>query len=93
MTRTQRCDGPAKRPSLHVVERIAEADGVDPIDLEPPLHDVVDTSSLDRLFKSTRQDGPIHRGSVSFAHQKSSISGDVLRNARVSDGLHKSLLL
>ncbi|MDJ1434317.1 HalOD1 output domain-containing protein [Halostagnicola sp. A-GB9-2] len=67
MTRTEQRDGPAERPSLRVVERVAEADGVDPVDLEPPLHGIVDTGALERLFKSTRQDGPTHLPASSFA--------------------------
>ena len=36
-------------PAEVVVEALAEAAGVDPIDL-PPLYDFVDTDALDRLF-------------------------------------------
>ena len=66
MTRNQQLDGLAKRPSLRVVERIADVDGVDPIELEPPLQEIIDTDALDRLFKSTGDEISTRRGSVSF---------------------------
>ncbi|OVE83089.1 HalOD1 output domain-containing protein [Natronolimnobius baerhuensis] len=70
---TQR-DRPPERPSIHVIERIAEADGVDPVDLDPPLHDVVDTDALDRLFDSSHQDSPPRRGSVSFRYREHDVT-------------------
>ncbi|MFD1515494.1 HalOD1 output domain-containing protein [Halomarina rubra] len=36
------------RPSVAVVEAVANAEGCDPLDL-PPLYDVVDPDSVDRL--------------------------------------------
>jgi len=36
-----------------VVERVAEAEGVAPEELTPPLYDVVDPDALERLFRST----------------------------------------
>ncbi|NGM70538.1 hypothetical protein G6M89_16275 [Natronolimnobius sp. AArcel1] len=74
MTGTKQRYGPPGRPSLRVLERIAEADGVDLVDMEPPLHDVVDTDALDRLFESTHQDGPIRRGSVSFRYREHDVT-------------------
>ncbi len=41
-------DGPA--PSRVVIEKLADADGVEPVELEPPLGTVIDTDALDRLF-------------------------------------------
>jgi len=38
------------QPSERVVESVAEAKGVDPVDLNPPLNDVVDLDALDALF-------------------------------------------
>ncbi|THE63432.1 hypothetical protein D8Y22_18150 [Salinadaptatus halalkaliphilus] len=43
-----------KRPSLRVVERVAEAEAVGPVELRPPLHDIVDSGALDHLFESAR---------------------------------------
>lgn len=39
--------------SLKVVEKVAEEKGIDPLELKPPLHSVVDTEALDSLFRST----------------------------------------
>lgn len=41
--------------SIEVVEAVAEAEGIDPVTLEPPLYDVIDTDALDALFR--RSDG------------------------------------
>jgi hypothetical protein len=38
-------------PSRAVVETVADAEGVDPVDLEPPLYEVIDAEALDRLFR------------------------------------------
>lgn len=43
-------------PSVRVVEAIAEAEGVDPAALEPPLYDVLDPDALDALADSLRCD-------------------------------------
>lgn len=50
-----------------VVCAVAEAKGVDPLDLEPRLHDVVDPDALERLFRSTRPSGSAPYGRVTFA--------------------------
>ena len=39
--------------SLKVVEKVADREGVDPTELHPPLHTVIDTEALDSLFQST----------------------------------------
>ncbi|MCU4753497.1 hypothetical protein OB919_16145 [Halobacteria archaeon AArc-curdl1] len=44
-------------PTLTVVEQISEKEGVDSVDLRPPLHDVVDTEALDRIIESMDGDG------------------------------------
>jgi hypothetical protein len=36
-------------PSVAVVERVAAREGVDPVEVTPPLSDVVDPEALDRL--------------------------------------------
>ncbi|WP_222917691.1 HalOD1 output domain-containing protein [Natrinema sp. SYSU A 869] len=39
--------------SIRVVQGVAAHEGVEPVDLEPPLHEVVDTDALNMLFRST----------------------------------------
>jgi len=43
--------------SEEIVERVAEAEGTEPSELEKPLFDVVDPDSLDTIFESM-QSGP-----------------------------------
>ncbi|AGB17527.1 hypothetical protein Halru_2957 [Halovivax ruber XH-70] len=54
-------------PSLRVVEAVAEADGVDPAMLDPPLYEVLDPEALDRLFAPTPTDPS--RGTVRFDYR------------------------
>lgn len=36
--------------STKVVTEVAEAKGISPMDIQPPLHDTIDPSALDTLF-------------------------------------------
>jgi hypothetical protein len=51
-----------------IVEEVAEAEGVSPVDLSPPLYEVVDPEALDRLFGTTTAAGRTDRR-VAFAYQ------------------------
>ncbi|QLH82948.1 HalOD1 output domain-containing protein [Halosimplex pelagicum] len=66
--------------SIAVVEAIAEAKAVEPIEMEPTLYDAVDPDALDRLF--TDREGDEFAGRVVFelgAHEVTVQSnGDVL---------------
>ena len=68
--------------SNKVLERVAEAEGRDPTELDEPLFEVVDPDALDAIFEST-ENGP-HRnaGTVDFEYQGYSVrvtaEGDVL---------------
>lgn len=55
-------------PSISVVEAVASAEGVDPLSLEPPLHQVVDPDALDALFT---EKGPMvtRRSRVHFRYR------------------------
>jgi hypothetical protein len=48
---------------MEVIESIAAAEGVDPIDLDPAIHAVIDLDALDALFSPTsgvpRPDGRV----------------------------------
>ncbi|UHQ97992.1 hypothetical protein HYG81_20390 (plasmid) [Natrinema zhouii] len=57
------------KPSLRVLEAIADAEDVSPITLEPPLNDVVDPAALDRLFEPTAADDSVRSGHVSFRYR------------------------
>lgn len=43
---------PSEPISQSVVDAVAGAEGVDPLDLEDPLYEVVDPDALDALFQS-----------------------------------------
>lgn len=45
--------------SQTIVESIAEAEGTDPIELTPPLNDVIDPDSLESLFDNKQALGKI----------------------------------
>jgi hypothetical protein len=62
-----------RRPSEQVIDAIAERAGVDPIDLEVPLGDVVDADALDALFDSQFCDDG-RRGRVEFTYQSFRVS-------------------
>lgn len=59
---------PADEPlSIRVVRAIAAHDGVDPVDLSPPLYASIDPAALDSLFEPTSPARPGERvGSLTF---------------------------
>ncbi len=63
---------PSEELSMRVVEVVAAADGVDPAQLDPTLHAVVDAEALDRLFEPTK-DGT-RRGSVTFPYRDHTVT-------------------
>ena len=53
--------------SAAVVDAVAEAKGVSPTEVHPPLHRVVDADALNRLFRS-KQDAPAGTPRVTFSY-------------------------
>lgn len=51
-----------------VVEVVADAENVDPTELETPLHEVINPDALDTLFKSTADGSPRPRGKLIFEY-------------------------
>ncbi|WP_436908270.1 HalOD1 output domain-containing protein [Halosimplex marinum] len=43
---------PSGQISIDVIEAIADETGTDPLRMEPPLYEVVDTDALDALYES-----------------------------------------
>ncbi|QLH76502.1 hypothetical protein HZS55_03910 [Halosimplex rubrum] len=43
---------PDEQISIDVIETIADVTGTDPLTMEPPLYEVVDTDALDALYES-----------------------------------------
>ena len=54
--------------SVRVVEVVAEREGIDPLEVSPPLHDAIDPAALDALFEPTRS-GRRDTGIVSFTYR------------------------
>ncbi len=54
--------------SVRVVQGVAAREGIDPIDLEPPLHAVVDTDALDALYRPA-DDGSRMPVAVEFSYR------------------------
>lgn len=67
--------------SQSVIEAIAEAKGTDPVELTPPLFEVIDPDALDQLFAATptneRMGGQVvftHNGHEITVHGDNSVS-------------------
>lgn len=54
--------------SVRVVEAVAAREGIDPLEVSPPLYDAIDPTALDALFAPT---GSANRtsGTVSFTYR------------------------
>lgn len=57
----------ASNVSDEVVEKVAEVEDVDPLELTPPLYDVIDPDALDKLFASMPTAGRME-GQVTFSY-------------------------
>ena len=54
-------------PSEAVIEAVADAEGVEPTDLQP-LYDVLDPDALDALFQPRSHGGRSSRGQIAFEY-------------------------
>lgn len=61
--------------SVRVVREIAAYEGVDPMNLSPPLHYALDLPALDSLFDSTATGGP-RTGHVTFTYDGKTVTVD-----------------
>lgn len=52
--------------SRTIIERIADAEGIAPTELDTRLYDVIEPEALNELFQH-QEDGPVTEGFVSFA--------------------------
>ncbi|WP_121744767.1 HalOD1 output domain-containing protein [Natronorubrum halophilum] len=55
-------------PSHSIVTQIATAERIAPIDLETPLHDVIDPDALDRLIASSDHGSSVDTVVVEFTY-------------------------
>ncbi|WP_408958446.1 HalOD1 output domain-containing protein [Natrinema sp. 74] len=69
---------PAMKPSLEVVERVAELEDTDPAALTPPLYTAVDPDALDSLCHRPTVGTQRSAGRVSFTYcgYEVTVSGD-----------------
>lgn len=56
------------RPSTAVVNAIADREGVEVTELEPPLTKVIDPDALDTLFQPTQRGDSAATGEVTFRY-------------------------
>ncbi|USZ71420.1 hypothetical protein NGM15_15280 [Natronosalvus halobius] len=74
--------------SLQIIEAVAERERTDPVELEPPLHSVIDPEALDSLFQSTskrsRANGTIQFDYCGYTVQISSSGGVQLTDPATS---------
>jgi len=69
--------------SQRVVETVAEAEGVPPTELSPPLYEVVDPDALDRLFAApSRSDS---RVVFSYKNYEVTVDGEGLVSVSTAD--------
>jgi hypothetical protein len=61
---------------MRVVEEVAAATGVDPVDLDEPLSDVVDPDALDALFSGRHPEDGTAGGYTSFVYHGCRVTVD-----------------
>lgn len=63
-------DDASAKPSLCVLEAVARANDVDPVDLDPSLADAIDPTALDRLFEPAAVEDSVGRRRLSFEYHE-----------------------
>jgi len=53
MVASEPASGASNSVSWAIIETVAEAEGVDPIELEPPLYEKIDPDALNQLLQPT----------------------------------------
>lgn len=76
-------DAPPTSVTAAVVEAVAVHRSVDPVTLEPPLHDVIDTDALESLFAPTRRGS--RSGTVTFVYDGLEVTVDADGTVDVED--------
>lgn len=77
------CENDRDSVLLEILTLVADAEGVDPIELSPPLHDVIDTDALYKLVHDPEE--PLH---VTFPYRQWTIEvrgGDEIQVVILSD--------
>jgi len=53
MVASEPASGSSNSISWAIIETVAKAEGIDPVELEPPLHEKLDPDAIDQLFQPT----------------------------------------
>lgn len=61
---------------VQIAQQIATLEDIDPVELEPPLHDVVDVDALESLFGGGPTSHDAFTGSVSFDYRGYTVTVD-----------------
>ncbi|WP_049924756.1 HalOD1 output domain-containing protein [Halopiger djelfimassiliensis] len=76
--------GSGESPSLSIVHQVAAHEGVDPSELEPPLHEVIDPDALDALVQSTARQPSGSAATIEFTYRHRRIRVDSTGNIDVT---------
>jgi len=68
-TKSRTTAEPAENPSMMIVDLISDLEGIDPVELSPPLYSVINPEALDTLFHSSTGDTPQTSGHVQFEYR------------------------
>lgn len=71
--------------STAVIDEIAAHEGVDPMDLKPPLYDVIDPDALDMLFPDPGEPSDTPTGRVVFTYCGYEVEVTSTGGVRISD--------
>lgn len=69
MSQVQSATAVSNDVSRTVVEAVAEAKGIDPLELTPPLYEVIDPDALDQVFAASQTNGRMN-GQVTFSYNE-----------------------
>ncbi|WP_408957618.1 HalOD1 output domain-containing protein [Natrinema sp. 74] len=75
--------------SMRVVRAVAAEEGIDPAELRPPLHDIVDADALDELFPSTADSSNAARA-VEFAYRGKRVCIDSAGTVEIAASAERS---
>lgn len=79
--------GPQDSVSVRIVKRVAAHEGVDPVDLSPPLHTAIDTDALNSLFKPPIS-GSERVGRVTFDYRGHTVIVENAEDIAITIGEH-----
>lgn len=66
---TARGESQSGKPSVSVIAAVAEHEGIDEVELDPPLYEVINPEALDRLFRNSS-------GKVEFEYRGVTVAVD-----------------